>query len=184
MDNEQSFDLNKIRLIVGLGNVGREYDQTRHNVGFAFLDFLAGKLRFSEESKLKSLLLSTEVGGMRVLLVKPTTMMNLSGESISLVIKYYGIESSEILVAHDDLDLMIGKYKLQFAKGPKIHNGINSIEHRLGTADFWRLRIGIENRDMADTTPGSNYVLSRFKQDERDQISSVFDEINANWSNE
>lgn len=181
MNNEQVFDLNKIRLIVGLGNIGREYDQTRHNVGFSFLDFLAGKLRFTEESKLKSLLLSTEVGGIRVLLVKPTTMMNLSGESISLVIKYYGIESSEILVAHDDLDLMIGKYKIQFAKGPKVHNGLTSIENRLGTPDFWRLRIGIENRDMADPTPGANYVLSRFKQDERDTIYSVFEEINASW---
>lgn len=186
MENEElQFNLSKIRLIIGLGNIGREYDQTRHNVGFDFVDFLGGTLRFGEESKLKSLLLSAEVDGNRTLLAKPTTMMNMSGESVSLILKYYNIENDELLVVHDDLDLMLGKYKIQFAKGPKVHNGITSIENRLGTNKFWRLRIGIDNRDAStrDSVPGANYVLARFKQDEQETIDKVFEDVNENWNN-
>lgn len=176
----KQFNINDIKLIVGLGNIGNEYNQTRHNVGFDFLDFIGGTLKFNNESKLKSLLLSINLNKKKIILCKPTTMMNLSGESVSLVSKYYNIQPEEILVAHDDLDLRIENYKFQFAKGPKIHKGIISIENKLATNNFWRLRIGIDNRDVTNRkqSQGVDYVLDKFKRDELEMLKKMFLDIN------
>ena len=180
---ENFFDINKIRLIVGLGNLGREYDRTRHNIGFEFVETLAGTTKFNDDSKLKSMLFSKDINDRKVLLSKPTTLMNTSGEAVVLISNYFSIQTEEILVVHDDLDLRIGNSKIQFAKGPKVHNGVLSIENRLGSSKFWRLRIGIDNREIAtrDLIEPHNYVLSRFKTDELDTISRVIYDIIQSW---
>lgn len=178
-ENHQIFDTSKIKLIVGLGNIGREYINTRHNIGFEFVETLAKTSKFNEEKKFKAYLHQVEINGHKIYLAKPTTMMNMSGESVNLISKYYNIEPNEILIAHDDLDLKLGSYKIQFSKGPRIHNGILSIENRLGTTKFWRLRIGVDNRYMAtkDLMSGASYVLSTFKPDELNVVSKVIYDI-------
>lgn len=198
MSIQHEFNPQNIKLIVGLGNVGKNYVRTRHNAGFLFLDFIADK-EFNEEAKFKALMSEArgqmlEVGeqtsekgiptsGFRlptsVLLAKPTTMMNLSGDSVQLISNFYKIKPEEILVAHDDLDIQFGKYKIQFDKGPRIHNGINDIESRLGTTSFWRLRIGIENRESENEykIAGRDYVLDKFTNDELQVLDAIFMEI-------
>lgn len=183
MDNSENleikFDINEIKLIVGLGNHGNEYDQTRHNAGFMFLDYILKGQKFKLESKLKSLLLEATYNDKRLIFSKPQTYMNSVGESVVLISSYFKIKPQEILVVHDDLDIQLGKYKIAFAKGPKIHNGILSVENRLSTKNFWRLRIGIDNRNLVEreSYPGSNYVLSKFKNDEITLLFNTFEEI-------
>ena len=158
---QAQFNIEDIRLIVGLGNVGKAYSNTRHNVGFVFVENLADNKRFLEEPKFKALINQADFGGSKKIFAEATTMMNLSGETVSLISKFYQIDPKEILVVHDDLDLRLGSYKLQFGKGPKVHNGLLSIENRLGTAKFWRLRVGVDNREVStrDLMSGSDYVL-------------------------
>jgi len=176
---QPQFNIQSIKAIFGLGNIGREYIGTRHNVGFEFLEKLAGSTRFLEEKKLKALIYTFENDGKKLLLVKPTTYMNASGETVQLVKQFYKFEDEEILVVHDDLDLLLGNYKIQFGKGPRIHNGITSIENRLGSNKFWRLRLGIENRTIDDRRflSGASYVLSKFKNDEVLVINNLFNKI-------
>ena len=176
------FDIKKIRLIIGLGNTGREYEHTRHNVGFMFLDLLGGR-NFEEEKKLKSQILKINTNSGRLILIKPTTFMNSSGEAVLLTKDYYKIRNDEILVVHDDLDLQVGNHKIQFATGPKVHNGINSVENRLGTNKFWRLRIGVENRlgEERRYITGQDYVLSNFINDEVNQITDLSETIIKKW---
>jgi PTH1 family peptidyl-tRNA hydrolase len=177
MDNQ--FNLEKIRLVIGLGNIGREYIGTRHNVGFDILERLATTSKFVEEKKLKSFIYQGKLIDKGLIFSKPTTMMNGSGETAQLIASFFKIDPSEIIVVHDDLDLSTGSYKLQFGKGPKVHNGILSIENRLGTSGFWRLRIGVDSRDLQTrrVMSGADYVLGRFKVDEVKLINDVYEKI-------
>lgn len=183
MDNSENtdikFNINEIKLIVGLGNHGKEYDQTRHNAGFMFLDYILNGKKFNLENKFKSLLLESLLNDNAVIFSKPQTFMNSVGESVVLISSYFKIKPQEILIIHDDLDIQLGKYKFAFAKGPKIHNGILSVENRLSTKNFWRLRIGIDNRNLVEreSYPGSNYVLSKFKNDEITLLLNTFEVI-------
>lgn len=187
MENTQTeqFNIDKIRLIVGLGNLGKAYVNTRHNIGFVFVEKLANSRRFLEESKLKSLLHQSEFGGEKKIFIEPTTNMNLSGEAVKLVSGFYKIEPSEILVVHDDLDLRLGTFKLQFAKGPKVHNGLLSIENRLGSNKFWRLRVGVDNREVStrDLMSGADYVLGHFKVDEVKMLDDIYFEASQQLLN-
>ena len=130
-----------IRLVAGLGNPGREYANTRHNAGFWFVDQLAARLNasFAAESKFGGDV--AKAGVLR--LVKPMTFMNLSGRAVAGLSRFFEILPEEILVVHDELDLMPGKTKLKFGGGHAGHNGLRDIQAQLGSADFWRLRIGI-----------------------------------------
>lgn len=168
-----------IKLVVGLGNIGNEYIWTRHNVGFEFLDTLVNKSTFKPDKDFYAEISEFKNQNFRVTLVKPTTLMNLSGKSVSSISKFYHLEPHQILIIHDDLDILVGEYKIQFSKGPKIHNGIASVEKFLGTADFWRVRIGVDGRDEIErkNIEGRDYVLGRFKIKERDLINNVFEEI-------
>lgn len=181
MSIQHEFNPQNIKLIVGLGNVGKNYVRTRHNAGFLFLDFIADK-EFNEEPKFKALMSFASHPTSNILLSKPTTMMNLSGNSVQLISSFYKIKPEEILVAHDDLDIQFGKYKIQFDKGPRIHNGVNDIESRLGTTKFWRLRIGIENRESENEykIAGRDYVLGKFTTSELEILASTFSEISNN----
>jgi peptidyl-tRNA hydrolase, PTH1 family len=139
-----------IRLVAGLGNPGREYANTRHNAGFWFADELAAKLGapFAAESKFAGDV--AKAGALR--LVKPTTFMNLSGRAVAALARFFSILPAEILVVHDELDLLPGKAKMKFGGGHAGHNGLRDIEAQLGSADFWRLRLGIGHpRDSEHT---------------------------------
>jgi len=134
-----------IRLIVGLGNPGPEYAATRHNAGFWFVDAVAERLRapLVPERGYFGLAARARVAGRPVWLLEPTTWMNLSGKSVAALARFYKIEPAEILVAHDELDLLPGQVKLKQGGSHAGHNGLKDIQAQLGSADYWRLRLGI-----------------------------------------
>jgi PTH1 family peptidyl-tRNA hydrolase len=134
-----------IKLIVGLGNPGRQYEKTRHNVGFLFLDILAAELGcvWSSEPGFQGLFSQGSVKAGKVMLLKPETFMNRSGQSVGKVARYYKLLPEEILVVHDELDFNIGVIKLKKEGGHAGHNGLRDIIVHLGSRDFYRLRIGI-----------------------------------------
>ena len=171
-----------MKIIVGLGNPEEKYFRNRHNVGFMYIDYLhktIGPLhqKFIFEKKTESLVHKVRTAQEEILLVKPQTFMNDSGRSIQKVLSYYNQQISDVVVAHDDLDIELGKYKIQSKKGPKIHNGISSVEKCLGTDNFIRVRIGIENRNEEKKIPGKTYVLQNFTLEEMKQILHVFKKI-------
>ncbi len=138
-----------MKLVVGLGNPGKDYEFTRHNAGYLFADKFGFK--------------------------KSGSFMNNSGTGIKKVAG--NSDLTTLYIVHDDLDLKLGEYKIQFAKGPKDHNGILDIEEKLGTKDFWRVRIGIDNRNLENKTPGEQYVLQKFEPEELKILDSVFSKI-------
>jgi PTH1 family peptidyl-tRNA hydrolase len=168
-----------MKLIVGLGNPGEKYENTRHNVGFFVLDRLAAESRamnYESSKKGKVEYVWVEIDGEKVELVKPQTFMNESGFSVQYAKKNHsGLNNSDVLVIHDDLDIFLGSYKLQFGKGPKLHNGVKSVEDCLGTKDFWRLRVGIDGRSRKSEvrSNGEEYVLARFSKPELDVLNSL-----------
>ncbi len=160
------------KIIVGLGNPGLQYDRTRHNAGFLFLDELADQLDLKFQ-----LLKKTRAGiakNNHWLLIKPQTFMNLSGEAVRATLAYYSIDlgpqpqnpTNKLLLVHDDLDLKLGKFKFAFAKSPQNHYGVASVEAQLKTTQFWRLRLGIDQRLVSGQPSGAEYVLAQFNQEE------------------
>lgn len=150
----------RLRAIVGLGNPGPEYERTRHNTGFWFVDLLADAYRgsFRFEAKFKGELARVRIGADEVLLLKPQTYMNKSGDAIQPLAAFYKLEPADILVAHDELDLPVGTMKLKRAGGHGGHNGLRSVHQHLGP-DYLRLRIGIGHPGTKDQVLG--YVLGR-----------------------
>lgn len=162
--------MKRLKLIVGLGNPGKQYDKTRHNVGFAVIDELSGRLAIPlDQSKLKGLYGIGFVNGEKVLLLKPLTYMNLSGESIRAVMDYYQIDEEDLLVIYDDLDLPAGKIRLRQKGSAGGHNGIKSTIAHIGTQQFNRIRIGIDRPRNGMSVP--DYVLGRFLETEQLEIS-------------
>lgn len=167
-----------MKLIVGLGNPGEKYEDTRHNVGIMVVDKLSEKLqnsqssKFQESKKLKSQILKIE----DIILAKTTTFMNNSGESVSKLVNFYNIKPSDLTIVYDDLDIKLGEYKIQVGKGPKDHNGLNSIYDHLGNSfsnNFWHARVGIDNRKVENRTPGEVYVLQKFSEEEIGILKNV-----------
>ncbi len=162
-----------ISLIVGLGNPGAEYAETRHNAGFRFLDVLLDatgeKLRV--ESRFTANAGKLNLSGRDIWLLEPQTFMNHSGESVSKFIHYYKIPASEILVAHDDLDLPPGTIRLKVGGGDGGHNGLSDITEKLGTPDYARLRIGIGHPGNAAQVV--SYVLKRAPAAEQSLIDAA-----------
>lgn len=155
------------KLLVGLGNPGRDYEETRHNAGFWLLDDIAREYHgtFSAQAKFFGHCCKVRVGGQDLWLLKPGTFMNESGRSVRALAHFYRIESSEILVAHDELDMVPGRVAVKQAGGHGGHNGLRDMVAQLGDKNFWRLRIGIGHPGHKDRV--SPYVLSRpNKQDE------------------
>lgn len=163
-----------MKAIIGLGNIGEIYAKNRHNVGFQFIKFGVGSLKIERKKSYKfSIIYECKLKGRQILIVKPTALMNLSGLSAKEVMHLYSLNLKDLLIVHDDLDIELGKYKLQKRKGPAGHNGVIDIENKLKNKDFLRLRIGIENRkDML--VPGEEYVLSDFLEKEIVIINDVF----------
>ncbi|MDD2758296.1 MAG: aminoacyl-tRNA hydrolase [Patescibacteria group bacterium] len=167
-----------MKLIVGLGNPGKEYANTRHNVGFIFADRAIGDWRlpaFSPTAKLKAEISQGEVGGKKIILAKPQTFMNISGAAVRTLAAFYKIKPAEIIVVHDDKDIPLGEYRIQKDRGPAGHNGVKSIIESLGTKNFTRVRIGIKPaRAIKDT---AEFVLKKMPKAEQDKINSALTEI-------
>ncbi|KMN42918.1 peptidyl-tRNA hydrolase [Bacillus sp. LK2] len=155
----------RMKLIVGLGNPGREYELTRHNIGFMAIDELAKRWNISlNEQKFKGLFGAGFVNGEKVILLKPLTYMNLSGESIRPLMDYYKIDVEDFIVMYDDLDIPVGKLRLRMKGSAGGHNGVKSTISHLGTQEFQRIRMGIDRPKNGMKVV--DYVLGRFTPEE------------------
>ncbi|MBI5330403.1 MAG: aminoacyl-tRNA hydrolase [Betaproteobacteria bacterium] len=168
------------RLIVGLGNPGADYSETRHNAGFWLCERLAAQLdaAFANESRFHGRAAQARSAG--VWLLMPQTFMNRSGLSVGAFIRFHRIQPGEILVLHDELDLPPGQLRLKFGGGLGGHNGLKDITAHLGTQDFWRLRIGIGH--PGDRNEVVNYVLKPPRKEERAEIDAALDRALDLWS--
>lgn len=195
-----------MKMIVGLGNPGEKYKQSRHNVGFRvveeiFEQMTNDKFQMTNNNQISNFKFQkkSDVERVRIgelVLVKPQTFMNRSGEAIQKVKRFYQVALDDLYVVHDDLDIRLGGYKIVFGRGPKVHNGVNSVEQALGTEDFWRVRVGIENRSQQipndksqmasksqisnnqmgkQTISGERYVLGNFLEEEREVVNEVIE---------
>ncbi len=164
-----------MKLIVGLGNPGKDYSNTRHNVGFNVLDAYNTDDKWKE--KFSSLYLEKTIYGEKIIFIKPLTYMNLSGNSVVRFVNYYNIDLEDILVIHDDLDLPLGSFKLKKNSSAGGHNGIKSIINSLGSNEFCRLKIGISNDKSINT---KDYVLGNFSKNDNElfkDMQSTFNKI-------
>lgn len=159
------------KLIVGLGNPGKEYNNTRHNIGFDLIDYLYnGDYKEKMEAKYGELV----VDNYKIILVKPLSYMNLSGKVVEKFIKYYNIDINDVLIIQDDLDMELGKIKFVYNSSSGGHNGIRDIINHIGTKEFLRLKIGISNNKEVDT---KDFVLGRFNKKEKEIIYSSYSKL-------
>lgn len=165
-----------MKLVVFLGNPGKEYDNTRHNIGFMFLDYYIKKKKISVEwtSKFNGLFFDTIINGEKVIFLKPQSYMNLSGTVVNKFVSYYKIDISDILIVCDDLDLSIGNFKLKSKGSSGGHNGLKNIEECLKTQDFKRLKIGISKNHEMDT---KDYVLGKLSKEENNVIDKTYEQL-------
>ncbi|MBT9314236.1 aminoacyl-tRNA hydrolase [Leptothoe spongobia] len=167
------------KLLVGLGNPGQKYDRTRHNIGFEVIDALAKawSIPMSNNKRFQGITgESRTAAGNRLILLKPTTYMNRSGQSIRAIVDWYKLSPSDVLVIYDDMDLPIGKLRLRLSGSAGGHNGMKSIISHLGTQIFPRLRLGISRSDNPETQSNRtvvNHVLGKFAPDERKVIDAA-----------
>ena len=150
-------------LVAGLGNPGREYERTRHNVGWLVADELARRTGGSFRSKFAGQFAEVRLDGLRVALLKPETYMNESGRSIAAAARFFKVPPESVLVVHDEVDLDEGRLQARLGGGLAGHNGLRSIAQALGTPDFLRLRIGVGRPGRGDRRPVADYVLSPFE---------------------
>lgn len=163
-----------IKLIVGLGNVGKDYDGTRHNIGFAVVDEFRKKNKFpawQEKSKFKAFISEDFLDGKKVILAKPTTLMNASGDSVRAIKDFYKIDNKDIVVVHDELDLPFETVKQKMGGGSAGNNGLKSLISQIGE-DFSRIRIGIKN-DLLERMDAADFVLSKFSKEEMTKLKSI-----------
>ena len=172
-----------MKLIVGLGNPGRRYVNNRHNVGFRCLDYFARSQGISiDHRRARSKLGTGEIEGTRVVLAKPGTFMNLSGEAVAAIMRYYRLPAEDLLVIYDDLDLPLGRIRIRERGGSGGHKGMKSIISCLGSQDFPRIRVGIASQeDTADALSKRldtiEYVLSDFAAGEKPVIREVYPKV-------
>lgn len=158
-----------MKLIVGLGNPGKEYENTRHNIGFKIIDKYLGDVKYKE--KFNGLFYELNKND-KAIFVKPQTYMNNSGECVSKFAKYYNINNEDILIIQDDLDIDIGNYKFKINSSSGGHNGIKSIINHLGSDGFFRMKVGIKNSKKGDTI---DFVLGKFSKEDNSLIK--YDEL-------
>lgn len=169
-----------MNIVIGLGNPGNIYKNTRHNVGFEIVHSLAETLnspKFTLKKKLKAEVCKVDDN----ILAVPTTYMNGSGFAAKAVIDYYKKNHKKnfenVYVVHDDLDLALGEFKVKFASGPVAHNGLLSVYQHLGTKNFWHVRVGIDGRDGDRSIEPASYVLHRFAPGEQERFNAIKPEI-------
>ena len=165
-----------MKVIVGLGNPGKKYENTRHNIGFAAIDYIAEKEGINiNTGKYKALVGSGYIDGVKVLLVKPQTFMNLSGESLRPIMDFYKLEPEDFLVIFDDIDLDVGRIRIRRKGSAGGHNGIKSIISHLGSMEFPRIKIGVGAKppgyDLAD------YVLGHFSKADQEILQERFEDV-------
>lgn len=171
-----------MKLIVGLGNPDKEYDNTRHNVGFMVIDNYLGSVNWS--NKFNALYCEKVINGEKIIFVKPLTYMNNSGNAVGEFVRYFNIDNKDILVIQDDLDLNVGDYKLKMHSSSGGHNGIKSIIASLGNQDFPRLKVGIGSVKKDEVI---DYVLGKFSKSELEvlnELFNTFDKIINSFINE
>lgn len=153
------FNIEKIKLIVGLGNPGKVYENTYHNVGHLFIDYLS------------------RLSAIRCEMLKTDVFMNQSGGFVKKVLKKHNAKPAELLIVHDDSDLLLGKYKLAFGRGAAGHKGVESVIKALDTKNFWRLRIGIRKRNEEYHFPAGAFVLKKISSDDKKLLEEAFTNI-------
>ena len=164
-----------MKLIVGLGNPGKEYEDTRHNIGYMVVDnFVKANNLGTFTEKFNGLILKTTYNDEQLIIVKPLSYMNLSGDVVRKVSDYYKIDINDILVIHDDLDMPVGKIKLKVGGSSGGHNGIKDITNKLGNENYKHLKIGIANDKNMDT---KDYVLGRFQKEDIEILDSKKEEV-------
>lgn len=172
-----------MNLIVGLGNPGEKYKHNRHNVGYLFVEHLLLDVFALKDpgswKKDKYLLSEIAKPTDDVILAKPQTYMNASGEAVRKLLEKMDLGVEDLIVVHDDLDIPLGKFRIVTGYGPKLHNGLESIQNHLHSMDFLRVRIGVDNRTPEARIPGIDYVLQDFLETERPVIASTFPQIVA-----
>lgn len=167
-----------MKIIVGLGNPGNKYDKTRHNIGFMFLDFLANKYSIKIDNKFKkSLIAELNVNDEKVILAKPQTYMNLSGDAVLELKNWYKVENKDIVVIYDDMDIQFGDTRYKEKGSGGTHNGMKNVVQVLSSNEIPRLKIGTggikpENQDTI------SFVLSKFTKNEMEEISKIFSDAN------
>lgn len=179
-----------MNFVIGLGNPGETYLHSRHNAGFMATDVMWEEWKVTHQ--LPAFLLENkwpaEVSRTRALLLaKPHTFMNNSGLAVRALLQFYDKNSlaktsqglSNLWVCHDDLDLQLGQFKIQFGTGPKVHNGLSSLYQHLGTSQFWHVRLGIDARQGDRSLPGSAYVLQSFTKTERAELDTAIEKATA-----
>ena len=162
-----------MKVIIGLGNPGKSYENTRHNIGFIVIDHFANTTNW--KNKWNALYTEIIINNEKILLIKPQTFMNLSGNALIEFANFYKIDLEDILVIQDDLDLEVGKYRLKINSSSGGHNGIKSIIERLGSNHFARLKIGISNNKEIDT---KDYVLGKFTKEELETFEKLYPTFN------
>ena len=169
-----------MELIVGLGNPGKEYDKTRHNVGFMVIDYLSNKYNVSFKEKFQGLYGETIINNEKVIFLKPQKFMNLSGEVIRKYVDFFKIDIEDILIICDDLDMEVGKIRFRSKGSSGGHNGLKNIELHLATSNYKRLKIGIANNKLMDT---KDYVLGKFSKEEMKIIENIsFDQLMSKYN--
>lgn len=172
-----------MKLIIGLGNPEKQYASTRHNVGFMFVDKLKEKYSFPDfesNKKFQAEITKGKIADTEIILVKPQTFMNLSGEATQAILSFYKLTPADILVIHDDLDIALGKYKLATDSSSAGHNGVEHIIEKLGTQKFRRIRVGIgQEMDGAPVCRlgAHDFVLGKFSAEETDILSDLSKEV-------
>lgn len=164
-----------MKLVVGLGNPGKKYERTRHNVGWMALDLLTGKSDWKESEKAQALYYKTDVSGVDTKFLKPITFMNNSGVSVAYAHKKHPeLSSTDIIVVHDDKDIPLGDIRIQTDRSAAGHNGVKSIIEHLGTQNFTRVRIGIAPKEgtILDT---ADFVLDKFQKEEQDILNQTLE---------
>ena len=166
-----------MKLVIGLGNPGFKYRNTRHNVGFMVVDAFAKQLKekWQNAKKLPAEYLQTMYEGKKIAVLKPLTYMNNSGTAVAHIAQKNGINENDILVIHDDKDIAFGKIKVEKDRSSAGHNGIKSIIERLGTQDFWRIRIGVANEEL-EKMETEKFVLKKFNRAEKKELENIVKE--------
>ncbi len=164
-----------MKLIVGLGNIGKTYEHTRHNVGFMAIDEIARHLNVSiNNKKMDGLYVDVMIKGEKIILMKPQLFINLSGDVIKKYVDFYKINLDDVLIIHDDLDLECGKMKLKYKGSSGGHNGLKNIEANFHTNVYKRIKIGISNNKNVDT---KNYVLTKIPKIEQEKIDIIINKM-------
>ena len=166
-----------MKLVIGLGNPGREYENTRHNIGFELADMFAKKYNcnFKTERKFEADIFDVNINGEKVIVVKPLTYMNLSGNAVKKIVDFYDVDIKDILIMHDDLDMTLGKIRIVNNSSSGGHNGVKSITNCLGTQDYVRFKIGISGKN--NSIQAIDCVLGKFNKEERTILDDVYSKL-------